>query len=402
MSKLFAKRTLIDRLTGSPDLNLEISQKTINEYRKVYANLRKKTLRYLEELGIKKKKEEIKNFELCEYLLKMHENGNLSSSSIRSFRSSLLHHIYEEAEIIFNEGGQISEYIDLYDKARNIIVKDKFAKSDFTNSQSIKFIDKEFYEYCLTELDNILLPSKSELLLKNYLIANIHLGLRPHEWISARPDKSYDSDGNEQKLLVVSNSKNSNQRANGEIRKLILNSLDKKTLISISTIINILSNDVKEFIEVKTNQVSMFEDALDEKKLKDITNEAKRKVMANAQQNMTRVLGVLRKQFVANHQQQDSKLTKSVLNTTLYSIRHQAIANAKSSNVDDVIIAATFGHISTRTSKKYYGKKRSGWKYMKVKADQDTIEPVLKRVKRKQNSYTASINANLLNTNLFE
>lgn len=96
------------------------------------------------------------------------------------------------------------------------------------------------------------------------------------------------------------------------------------------------------------------------KKLKDITNEAKRKGMANTQQNMTRVLDALRKQFVANHPRQDSKLTESVLNTKLYSIRHQATTNAKYSNIDDVIIAATFGHILTKTEKNIMEKKVDG------------------------------------------
>lgn len=136
------------------------------------------------------------------------------------------------------------------------------------------------------------------------------------------------------------------------------------------------------------------------KKLKDITNEAKRKGMANTQQNMTRVLDALRKQFVANHPRQDSKLTESVLNTKLYSFRHQATTNAKYSNVDDVIIAATFGHILTKTEKNIMEKK-SGWKSMKVKVDQDTIEPLLKILKRKQNSDSVNTNVKFLNINLF-
>jgi len=53
-------------------------------------------------------------------------------------------------------------------------------------------------------------------------------------------------------------------------------------------------------------------------------------------------------------------LTESVLNTKLYSIRHQATTNAKYSNIDDVIIAATFGHILTKTEKNIMEKKVDG------------------------------------------
>lgn len=93
-------------------------------------------------------------------------------------------------------------------------------------------------------------------------------------------------------------------------------------------------------------------------------------------------------------------MTESVLNTKLYSFRHQATTNAKYSNVDDVIIAATFGHILTKTEKNIMEKK-SGWKSMKVKVDQDTIEPLLKILKRKQNSDSVNTNVKFLNINLF-
>lgn len=48
---------------------------------------------------------------------------------------------------------------------------------------------------------------------------------------------------------------------------------------------------------------------------------------------------------------------EKVKGTTLYSIRHQAVANAKAADVDDIEIAAVFGHISVRTSKERYGRK---------------------------------------------
>lgn len=45
--------------------------------------------------------------------------------------------------------------------------------------------------------------------------------------------------------------------------------------------------------------------------------------------------------------------------------------------------------------------KKSGWKSMKVKVDQDTIEPLLKILKRKQNSDSVNTNVKFLNINLF-
>lgn len=120
--------------------------------------------------------------------------------------------------------------------------------------------------------------------------------------------------------------------------------------------------------------------------------------MSKAQLGMTRVLSNLRKKY----SELNPKNADAARNTTLYSLRHQAIANAKSDGLEDFVIAATFGHISTKTAKKYYGKKRNGWGEMKVRANKETIEPVLKRLlKKSDKSYTPSVNANLLNTNLF-
>lgn len=45
---------------------------------------------------------------------------------------------------------------------------------------------------------------------------------------------------------------------------------------------------------------------------------------------------------------------------TLYSTRHQAIANAKAQGANDLQVAALFGHISTRTASNHYAPKRRG------------------------------------------
>lgn len=45
---------------------------------------------------------------------------------------------------------------------------------------------------------------------------------------------------------------------------------------------------------------------------------------------------------------------------TYYSTRHQAIANAKASGFDPLVIASLFGHISSITAQRHYGKKHHG------------------------------------------
>lgn len=56
---------------------------------------------------------------------------------------------------------------------------------------------------------------------------------------------------------------------------------------------------------------------------------------------------------------QASKLSQ-IEYPTLYSTRHQAIANAKATGINDIMIASLFGHISPSTNRMHYGKKHHG------------------------------------------
>ena len=46
---------------------------------------------------------------------------------------------------------------------------------------------------------------------------------------------------------------------------------------------------------------------------------------------------------------------------TLYSTRHQAVANARADGLTEKEIAALFGHSSTNTARRHYGKKIAGY-----------------------------------------
>lgn len=388
MAKYFLKRTLFERLTGTPENNPTVSIQTIDRYRKLFKTLQKKAQLYLEEKKkIKKKLEEIEYYEFYEYLEFAILTKQLSFSSIKGFRSTLLFHIYEEADRAFTAGQSITEYNQIYEKVKDIIAKDGFAHSNNTNSPSLKFFDKDFFNYCIGYLKSKLTPSKTEIMLKHFLEANIHLGLRPHEWINART-ASYlnpDNKNGHSNMLIVENSKNSNGRANGKVRELLLDGLNRDTLISISTLINLLNYDVVTGINKNTN-----------------LEKSSQKVIKKSILNMTRCLNKLEKNYISINPEKEN----IVKNTVLYSTRHQAIANAKAAQVDDIMIAAIFGHISSTTSKKYYGRKSNGWKKdIKhshiVRATQESIKPILDHRKYKDTTYRPSVNTNLL-SNHFE
>lgn len=384
MANYFIKRNLLDRINGSSSKNPSLSTKSVDAYRKLYETLKKKTENYLlEKKRIKKKIEELTQQDMYDYLQYMELTKSINSSSLKGFRATLLFHIYEKASEEFAKGSSITEYNLLYENVRKITPKDNLAHSERTNSSSLKFFDNDFYKYCINCLKNKIRLTKTEILLKNFLEANIHLGLRPHEWSSART-ATYLSKSSERErlnMLIVDNAKHSNGRANGAERELLLNDLSKDVLLSISTIINILDFETKKLFIKKREKKELITWEL-----------ATKKTMASAQLNMTRALNKLCKNYIEIYPNKKN----FVKNTTLYSTRHQAIANAKSANMDSIVLAATFGHISTTTSKKYYGRKNKGWGKIFVHPTKESINVVANHSKKKDTNYKPSINVNLI------
>lgn len=62
---------------------------------------------------------------------------------------------------------------------------------------------------------------------------------------------------------------------------------------------------------------------------------------------------------------------------TVYSTRHQAVANAKETGLSSVVIAAMFGHSSVVTAQRHYGKGSSGTGSSKVRPSEQNIDSVI-------------------------
>ena len=365
MKQLFIKRTLIDRLVGAEEINADINSKTIYHYRKKLKSLSDKTrLYFLTEKQKSLEPEQISFNEMAEYLAYAVKNEDFSSSYLSKFRSALLYHIYEKARAVLESGGSINTYSPIYDTVSNILVKDSFSDSKKTNSGSLKYIDEQFYEYCIEALSRMRRPSASQIALKNYLIANVQLGLRPHEWATVRP-ATYINGQERENMLVVDNSKHSNERANGKCRELLLGKMHDSVLNNASTLITYFSESIQHY----RNHYNYSPEL------------AKERATKNIQNKLMQSLYELIKSYIKLH----PKKTDVVKGTTLYSVRHQAIANAKASDLDDIEIAALFGHVSTRTSKEYYGKKSKGHAGKFVcKTTTASMMPVIERLERKR------------------
>ena len=176
--------------------------------------------------------------------------------------------------------------------------------------------------------------------LMQVLEATLITGLRPNEWCTATvvPD-------GERTLLRVRNSKFSNGRGNGEFRELILNELDAEQMASIRQAIAYCSvNDA------------------------DDPDDAIQRLVRSLKDEMITVM----------HMVDPIHQRKGGSSVTLYSFRHQFIADAKNTFDDPVIVAALVGHSSTKTAFQHYGRRRHGRGIIKVLPTSESIEAVHK------------------------
>lgn len=190
-----------------------------------------------------------------------------------------------------------------------------------TSGQKLKKIPIKDLDKIMNHLENY--DGKWHIALKEWLLSGIITGLRPQEWINANfvKEEKYDT-------LVVKNAKNTNGRAHGETRTIVLSKLTENEKITIK---NHLSR-IKTFYSI--DEYNSFYDHC-----------------AFSLYYINRKLFPNRKKHI-----------------TLYSTRHQFSANAKSSGFSKAEIAAMMGHANDITATKHYGKKVSGNEELKVSA----------------------------------
>ena len=165
-----------------------------------------------------------------------------------------------------------------------------------------------------------------------WLGTNILVGLRPSEWRHAYLDEQ-----GSKVTLVVWNAKNTNGRGHGEKRHIDVTGLGSKAV-----------NRIREQIQSASQHAG-----------DDTAWNTYYAGVRNAIHQITR-------KFLPNQRKYP----------TLYSSRHQFAANAKSSGMSKLEVAALLGHASDDTAGSHYGKKKHGTGGCRVKADMQEMERV--------------------------
>jgi len=174
------------------------------------------------------------------------------------------------------------------------------------------------------------------------LEATLASGLRPNEWTTAVIATHTET---QRPILRAQNSKDSNGRANGEQRELFIDGLEPEQLEAV--------RDAIEYCRVDDNTETV-------KIVRGLKNE-----LADA------------KRWIMLQERGNSKVRARHLNpVTLYSFRHQFIADAKSTWSDPVLISATVGHSSTRTAFEHYGKRKNAQRRVRVLPTPESVAAV--------------------------
>ncbi|HGF9504636.1 TPA: hypothetical protein ACJEU7_001841 [Acinetobacter baumannii] len=320
-------------------------------------------------------------------------NSELRHSTYRQYRASVFfglaatHILLTEDKIKetdLDDGLDFSFLEETYLalNAKNIAFNDAVITQKRTSAHKVKFFPYEFYEYLKKKANpegKIFNTSKLTKLdmLYFFVEANLIVGLRPIEWLNA---KIYSRIEDRCLVLSVSNAKNSNGRANGDQRELLLKKINIEELNAIMRFFILFHSELKKettlflqkqmnftkspvFRDLKNNDVLNYISAnfeptfmnLPLSEVVDKANGAKSGLASHYLNSLQKKMYFEYRLFCKEHNGDKE------FKPTMYSTRHQCIANAKSAKVNRFEIAAFFGHVSIETSSIHYGKAWHGW-----------------------------------------
>ncbi|MDW9481878.1 hypothetical protein GOB57_24835 [Sinorhizobium meliloti] len=216
-----------------------------------------------------------------------------------------------------------------------------------TSARKAKSISKPDFERIVNYL-RFLSSSKYGHTLADWLVAGLATGLRPGEWMATSLEISEDREAPRGRYvwLYVLNSKNTNGRANGAVRTIDLSNVRDETIDAVKR----MTERGREWLVKGTYA--------------DIQGQCAQ-LMYNTAERM---------------------FPGRKLSYSLYTTRHQFIANAKSYHPPEAV-SAMAGHGVTNTATENYGKKRSAWNMDDIEDKANPLPEEVATVKRRHTFY---------------
>ena len=240
-----------------------------------------------------------------------------SSATWRQYKSAVLCAYENELDLLDERINPMPwiEAIELLKSTDNH--NQPIAKS--TSAKKLKKINPKDLDKLLSVLEHSKTQVSQSLIL--WIKCGLWTGLRPGEWETTEIVKVGESEA-----LLVHNAKNTNGRSHGITRTVILNKCSEEEIAIIKTHVN----QVKKWHSAGVYR-NMYHACIS--KLYETT----RKIWPNRERHIT-----------------------------LYSTRHQFVANAKAANLSLAQVAALMGHAVDDTATTHYGRRAAGQEELKV------------------------------------
>lgn len=347
-------------------------------------------------------------------LLQKRANGSLMHSSIRQYKAVLNFGIAcvtavieDKKEIVplaqkefWLKYAKNVPYLDLHELAKSVLtisdeptevlkyLNKQAAEKNQTSTQKLKYLPNDIYQIIVND------RNKSRKLLRDFVFFNCIFGLRPVEWLYSNLNVGNKSDdGLLDCCLVVKNAKNTHGRACGDKRRIHFTETSE-FVDALCSFMSDLEKEDRACYQKSGVRFALKNNGENEGVFSDTHYTGVFEVL---QQQLNRLMRrddcnvILRKIYTAKRNSQKYHLGKSqskekgknvavvtMQYPTLYSTRHQAIANCKQAGYDSVQIAALFGHISPYTADKHYARKQKGnGTGTKLRPDRENMQIIL-------------------------
>ncbi len=279
------------------------------------------------------------------------DSMQITQATARVEKSAALFWIAEQAQSLMDSGSHdFGRYESAYRDILTMSTRSLPKKSKNTSAKKLKAFPDEAVDILMETAQTEKSPSLLRALL--FIRANLYVGLRPVEWFGANlieyqhrnafGEPKHRSDGTVETspALEVTNAKHSSIRGNGDKRTILLDTLNERQIQHLHQWIQLVN-------ELKSEELMLLPEAAINRKIYGSLQRAIRSVLSSAEWN-----GEM---------------------PTIYSTRHQAVANARADGQTQQEIAALFGHSSTNTARRHYGKKYAGYSGRSMRAAPESI-----------------------------
>ena len=277
---------------------------------------------------------------LVEHVRDLVVSGQIASSTYRSYKSAITFWLGQQTQAVIAGDGNPSDYARAYDSLQSFKYSQTAPASRLASTKKLKFFNSECLDALIKYSKERGMRAPSAAKAAAFAKANLLVGLRPSEWFDATLASRLSTDSNGKyisdsqgnlkfdNMLIVENAKTTDGRGNGHQRELLLHCISAAEM-----------TDIVYFLNMARSEKERHPMNMDAKTLSNLFY----RPMNNVIQRALLSIGFAKNDI-----------------PSIYSTRHQAVADFKASGVDKREIAAFFGHSSDYTHAGHFAPKKHG------------------------------------------